>query len=146
MKSMMMIVAMGLSVMAAGQHKPHGKKPGKHSASRPASQPASQASSGGLTPIKSITKEKLKKTVTVEAAVQSVVTKPSRTKKNIHIHTLKQDGATIEAVWWDDLSTTLKADQTPKQGDHVRITGEVGEFRGKLQIQPKKAADIRILK
>ena len=124
--------------------------PPNQPASRPASAPASQPASRPSGPakrvaIKDINHDMVRQRVIVEGEVADIVTKPSRTREKIHIYTVSQDGAKIEAVWWEDLAKKLPADKTPQKGQRVRLTGRVDDYRGKPQLQPNGPRDVEIL-
>ena len=116
---------------------------------RPATQPASSRvasqPSGRTVAIKAISRDMLKQWVTIEGDVSKLVTKPSRTRERIYIHTVSQGDDQIEVVWWEPLAKALK-DKAPREGDHVRIRGRVDEYRGQLQLAPGEPADVRVLK
>ncbi len=75
-----------------------------------------------------------------------IATKPSKTRTRIYIHTLVDGEALLEVVWWEDLAKKLKPEQIPVEGDRLRVTGQLNDYRGKLQLQPKRASDIEIIK
>ena len=60
--------------------------------------------------------------------------------------TIADNNDKIDLVIWNSLYNKLKTKNNLKKGVYLRIIGKVGEYRGNLQIVPKKESDIRILK
>ncbi len=60
--------------------------------------------------------------------------------------TIADNNDKIDLVIWNSLYNKLKTKNNFKKGVYLRIIGKVGEYRGNLQIVPKKESDIRILK
>ncbi len=60
--------------------------------------------------------------------------------------TIADNNDKIDLVIWNILYNKLKTKNNLKKGVYLRIIGKVGEYRGNLQIVPKKESDIRILK
>ena len=96
----------------------------------------------GRVNLKDITRDMLRQRVIVEAVVADIVEKPSKTRERIHIYTLSQDEKHIEVVWWEEFAKRLSVEQTPKNGDRVRIRGQVDEYRGNLQLRPAGPRDV----
>jgi hypothetical protein len=46
--------------------------------------------------------------------------------------------------FWQDFHEGLAADQRPVEGTQYEVVGEVKDFRGRLQVQPRKQADFRV--
>ena len=51
-------------------------------------------------------------------------------------------GSIIRAVYWDDVSQMLGNERIPKPGQLLRITGQLNEFQGNLQLLISNASDI----
>lgn len=138
-RSLLILAVAGLLTQAAGDKPPASSR----TSSRPASRPHVR---GKATPLDKVTKDMVRKSVVVEGEVIIAGDKPSRTRKRIYIYTLEKEGHTIEVVWWDDLHRKLSDDQHPQEGDMLRVRGEVTEYRRKMQIVPKRTADIEVIR
>jgi DNA/RNA endonuclease YhcR with UshA esterase domain len=58
--------------------------------------------------------------------------------------TLEDSTGSISVVYWENLDAQLNPADRPSEGKVYEITGEVGEYRGELQLQPKQAGDIKL--
>lgn len=98
------------------------------------SAPASQPAKPKKVKIGEIDKSMLGQWVSVRAKILKLIERPSRTREQITIITLREGEATIEVVYWADTAKKIPADQKPAEGDNVRVVGKVSEYRGRLQI------------
>lgn len=134
----LVIFGSSLGVQDASQDAPPAKKkrPTTTTTSAPASQPAQKVA------ISEITRDMIGLMVRTRGTVESIVQKPSRRRERIHIVTLKDGDATIEMIYWEDIAKQL-GDAVPKEGETLRVTGRVSDYRGKLQLALEDPADLK---
>jgi DNA/RNA endonuclease YhcR with UshA esterase domain len=116
----------------------------KAEAEKPAVEPtpaAPAAAAPGTTPLARVTAALLGKEVTVEASVTQI-TEP-RSERAPYTVTLTQGDAHLPLVYWSETQKQLKAQ--PKAGDRVRVTAQVSEYRGTLQLRLSDAAGLTVL-
>lgn len=112
-------------------------------AARPASQQAtsSPAPAGGVTPIAQITNDKIGQKFTVQGTVTSA--RRPTSERAPYILKVKDASGSIDVVFWQDLADKLSDAQKANEGDVVRVTGTLGEYRGSLQLKPQSPSDIQ---
>jgi DNA/RNA endonuclease YhcR with UshA esterase domain len=108
----------------------------KTSAVTPA--PVAPAPAGILSPGQ-VNASILEKTVTVQGVVKAYT--PARSERAPYSVDLKDDAGVLRVVYWIDVSKVLSF--TPAPGQTLRITGQVSEYRGNLQLRVRGAADIK---
>ncbi len=117
----------------------------KAAAEKPAAEPTptapAAAVSPGTTPLAQITAAMIGKEVTVEASVAEV--REPRSERAPYAVTLAQGEAHLPLVYWSETQKQLKAQ--PKVGDRVRVTAQVSEYRGTLQLRLSNAAGLTVL-
>jgi DNA/RNA endonuclease YhcR with UshA esterase domain len=120
------------------------------SAAKPAATPAAAApaavapaasTAGAVTPIAQITNDKLNQRFTIEGTVASA--RAPSSDRAPYILKVKDATGSIDVVFWKDLADKLSDAQKVNEGDAVRVSGKLGEFRGSLQLKPESPADIQ---
>ncbi len=97
----------------------------------------------GVSSIGSITlKDVGKKIATVEGNILSI--KIFRYERGRTLAISDKTG-TILVLIWKDLYERIPARDKLQKGVRVRVKGEIGEYKGKLQIKPSAPADIQII-
>jgi len=81
----------------------------------------------------------LEKTVTVQGVVKAYTV--ARSERAPYSVDLKDDAGVLRVVYWSDVAKSLSF--TPDPGQTLRITGQVSEYRGNLQLRVRGAADIK---
>jgi len=81
----------------------------------------------------------LEKTVTVQGVVKAYTL--ARSERSPYSVDLKDDAGVLRVVYWSDVAKSLSF--TPDPGQTLRITGQVSEYRGNLQLRVRGAADIK---
>jgi len=89
-------------------------------------------------PIEKIDSSYLGKTVTVSGKVVSVNSNKG------HIFLTLCDKKCLDAAIFSNIAKFLT--QYPKKGDRLIITGVIDEYKGNLQIVPRKASDVKVEK
>ncbi|MCX7626594.1 MAG: OB-fold nucleic acid binding domain-containing protein [Candidatus Sumerlaeaceae bacterium] len=95
----------------------------------------------GITPIAQISNDKIGQKFTIQGTVSSA-RRPS-TERAPYILKVKDATGSIDVVFWQDFANKLSEAQKPNEGDVVRVTGTLGEYRGSLQLKPQSPADIQ---
>ena len=108
----------------------------KTSAVTPA--PVAPAPAGILSPGQ-VNASMLEKTVTVQGVVKAYTL--ARSERSPYSVDLKDDAGVLRVVYWSDVAKSLSF--TPDPGQTLRITGQVSEYRGNLQLRVRGAADIK---
>lgn len=101
-------------------------------AGKPAAAPAAASADGKVT-IGAITSEMVGKTVEFTATLRSL--RLPRTETAPYMISAGDESGTIDVVFWKDTYDGLKETQRPERDEQMLIKGEVGEYRGKLQIK-----------
>lgn len=113
----------------------------------PAAQPVSPqattspAATGGVTPIAQITNDKIGQKFTIQGTITSA-RRPS-SERAPYILKVKDASGSIDVVFWQDLADKLSDAQKPNEGEVIRVTGTLGEYRGNLQLKPQSPTDIQ---
>jgi DNA/RNA endonuclease YhcR with UshA esterase domain len=81
----------------------------------------------------------LEKTVTVQGVVKAYTL--ARSERSPYSVDLKDDAGVLRVVYWSDVAKSLSF--APAPGQTLRITGQVSEYRGNLQLRVRGAADIK---
>ena len=81
----------------------------------------------------------LERTVTVQGVVKSYAV--ARNERSPYSVDLKNDTGVLRVVYWSDVSKLLNF--TPAPGQTLRITGQVSEYRGNLQLRVRNAAGVK---
>jgi DNA/RNA endonuclease YhcR with UshA esterase domain len=102
---------------------------------------AAVAPAGGVTPIAQLTSDKMSQTFTIQGEVVSA-RKPS-TDRAPYVLKIKDASGSIDVVFWQDLADQLSDGQKVNQGDQVRITGKLNEFRGTPQLRVESSSDLK---
>ncbi len=117
----------------------------KAAAEKPAAEPTPAAPAAaappGTTPLAQITAAMIGKEVTVEASVAEV--REPRSERAPYTVTLAQGDAHLPLVYWSETQKQLKTQ--PKVGNRVRVTAQVSEYRGTLQLRLSNAAGLAVL-
>jgi exonuclease VII large subunit len=59
--------------------------------------------------------------------------------------TISSDGAKIQVPIFSSVASRMSGVQRIKVGSSVSVTGRLDEYRGQLQIVPRKAEDVRLV-
>jgi DNA/RNA endonuclease YhcR with UshA esterase domain len=108
------------------------------------SAPQAASPSGAVTPIAQITNDKVGQQFTIQGTITSA-RRPS-SERAPYILKVKDATGSIDVVFWQDLADKLSDAQKANEGDVVRVTGTLGEYRGNLQLKPRAPADIQTQK
>ncbi|MGC8741766.1 MAG: exodeoxyribonuclease VII large subunit [Candidatus Sumerlaeaceae bacterium] len=117
------------------------------SVQQPAQKPAKDsatAAPSGVTPIAQLTNDKVGQKFTIQGTVTSA-RRPS-SERAPYILKLKDATGSIDVVFWQNLADKLSDAQKPNEGDVVRVSGTLGEYRGNLQLKPDAPTDIQTQK
>lgn len=102
--------------------------------------PAVATTASGVTSIAQLTNDKVGQKFTIQGTVTSA-RRPS-SERAPYILKVKDATGSIDVVFWQNLADKLSDNQKPNEGDTVRITGTLGEYRGNLQLKPETPSDI----
>ncbi len=102
------------------------------------------ASAGSVTPIAELTNEKLNQKFTIVGTVVSA-RRPS-SERAPYVLKVKDASGTIDVVFWQDFADKLSDAQKANEGDTVKVTGKLGEYRGSLQLRPESPSDLQTQK
>ena len=86
-----------------------------------------------LSPIAGLTRDKIKQLFTVVGTVISA-RRPSTDTAPFVLKVADAD-VSIDVVFWMQTADQLTTDQKARKGDRIRVTGELGEHRGTLQLR-----------
>jgi len=100
--------------------------------------PVAPAPAGILSPGQ-VNASMLERTVTVQGVVKSYAV--ARNERSPYSVDLKNDTGVLRVVYWSDVSKLLNF--TPAPGQTLRITGQVSEYRGNLQLRVRNAAGVK---
>ncbi|HOE64551.1 MAG TPA: OB-fold nucleic acid binding domain-containing protein [Candidatus Sumerlaeota bacterium] len=95
--------------------------------------------SGVLTPSQ-VNSSLLERTITVQGLVKEY--KAPQTERAPHTIILTDNTGSIDVVFWSDVAAGLGSEKMPAIGQTLKISGQVNEFRNKMQIKVSKASDI----
>lgn len=119
-----------------------GTSPAAASTSEKTSPPSSAATApGAVTPIAQLTSDKIGQKFTIQGTITSA-RRPS-SERAPYILKVKDATGSIDIVFWQNLADQLSDAQKANEGDVVRVSGTLGEYRGSLQLKPEKPADIQ---
>ncbi len=104
----------------------------------PASAAFSTPANTDATPINQISFSHIGRQMKIQGTVKSV--KESTQSRIPTIVEVSDASGTITLVYWQEVSSALKAEQAPKQGDTLTAFGTVNEYRGKLQLKITNSA------
>ena len=90
------------------------------------------------TPINQISFSHIGRQMKIQGTVKSV--KESTQSRIPTVVEVGDASGTITLVYWQEVSSALKAEQAPKQGDTLTAFGTVNEYRGKLQLKITNSA------
>jgi DNA/RNA endonuclease YhcR with UshA esterase domain len=96
---------------------------------------------GGVWPISSLTHDSLRQEVTIVGKVANARKIPG--DNSPYILTISDNTGSIDVVFWVALADRLSDAQKAEVGDKVKITGELGEYRGNLQIRLEKPENLK---
>lgn len=66
-------------------------------------------------------------------------------KQGMRVDVTDGSGATITAVMFDSVWQALPFSTTLSVDDRIRVEGELGEYRGRIELLPQLAADVRLI-
>ncbi len=92
------------------------------------------------TPIGQISSSMVGQPVVIEGAVTQIVA--STYERQPNRLTVTDDSGSVTVVIWPDAFDALAP--APTQGSQVRIDGQVGEYRGQLQVRVNDAAEVTV--
>lgn len=93
----------------------------------------------GVPPISSITQASVGQRATLKGNITSVrVFKRGRTVK------ISDGTGTIDIIIWNNLFYQIPQKASLIQGTSIQVSGEIGSYKGRLQIKPRSPFDIRI--
>ena len=96
----------------------------------------------GVTSINSITQASINQVVTLKGSIISVRIFEKETGRTLKVN----DGTgTIEVLVWKDLYQQLPRREFLIKGSKMQVSGKIGSYKGRLQIQPEEPGDIHIL-
>ncbi len=113
-------------------------------APKTAAAPVTAASPAGVSPIASLTKEKVGSEFTVAGTVTNV--RKPRTETAPWVIKVKDESGSVDVVFWSDTANALPETKKAVNGDQVRIKGKLDEYRGSLQIKLGGADDLKTQK
>lgn len=97
------------------------------------------ASVAGVPPISSITQASVGQRATLKGNITSVrVFKKGRTVK------ISDGTGSIDILIWNNLFYQIPQKASLIQGTSIQVSGEIGSYKGRLQIKPRSPFDIRI--
>lgn len=79
--------------------------------------------------------------VTIEGAITRLL--PSSYERQPNRLTVTDPSGAVTVVIWPDVFGAISP--APAQGLAIRVTGEIGEYRGELQVQVEEADDVAVL-
>jgi len=121
-----------------------GEKPPAPPASPQASATKPPTESAGVVSIAELTSDKQGSKFTIQGTVTSA-RRPSSDRAP-YVLKVKDATGSIDVVFWQDLADKLSDAQKANEGDIIRVTGTLGEYRGSLQLKPSSPADIQTQK